>query len=122
MEKRSPCWNGGFAATRRGLHHNRKAISIKVLLPETLSMEILMTGAELALARKNRGLTEAELGKAIGYRDPARAVRRLEASSAVNSRALTMIKVIFGTVDKDNVRERGARPRMAHPDQLSFAF
>ena len=90
MEKRSPCWNGGFAATRRGLHHNRKAISIKVLLPETLSMEILMTGAELALARKNRGLTEAELGKAIGYRDPARAVRRLEASSAVSYTHLTL--------------------------------
>ncbi|QSR19729.1 hypothetical protein CA833_21535 [Novosphingobium sp. KA1] len=81
-----------------------------------------MTGAELAEARKGRGLTETELGKAIGYRDPARAVRRLEASGAVNSRALTMIKVVFGTVDQDNVRERGSRRRSAHPDQLSFAF
>lgn len=81
-----------------------------------------MTGAELAAARKNRGLTEIELGKAIGYRDPARAVRRLEASVAVNSRALNMIKVIFGTVDQDNVRERGPRRRVPHPDQLSFAF
>ncbi|TCM16114.1 hypothetical protein EDF56_108102 [Novosphingobium sp. PhB165] len=81
-----------------------------------------MTGAELAVARKNRGLSEIELGKAIGYRDPARAVRRLEASSKVNARALNMIKVIFGTVDQDNVRERGSRRRSAHPDQLSFAF
>jgi len=81
-----------------------------------------MTGAELALARKNRGLTETELGKAIGYRDPARAVRRLESSCRVNSRALNMIKVIFGTVDHDNMRERGARRRPTHPDQLSFAF
>lgn len=81
-----------------------------------------MTGAELAAARKNRGLTEAELGKAIGYRDPARAVRRLEASNRVNTRALTMIKVVFGTVDQDNVRERGTRRRVPHPDQLSFAF
>lgn len=81
-----------------------------------------MTGAELALARKNRGLSEIELGKAIGYRDPARAVRRLEASNRVNSRALTMIKVVFGTVDQDNFRDRGPRRRRVHPDQLSFAF
>lgn len=81
-----------------------------------------MTGAELTAARLNRGLSETELGKAIGYRDPARAVKRLEASSRVNSRALTMIKVVFGTVDQDNVRERGGRRRAAHPDQLSFAF
>ncbi|WP_395395571.1 hypothetical protein WBP07_08785 [Novosphingobium sp. BL-8A] len=81
-----------------------------------------MTGAELAAARKNRGLSETELGKAIGYRDPARAVRRLEASGKVNARALNMIKVIFGTVDQDNIRERGTRRRPPHPDQLSFAF
>ncbi|GFE76153.1 hypothetical protein [Novosphingobium sp. TCA1] len=81
-----------------------------------------MTGAQLAAARRNRGLTEAELGKAIGYRDPARAVRRLEASGAVNSRALTMIKVVFGTVDQNNARERGHRRRAVNPDQLSFAF
>ena len=81
-----------------------------------------MTGAQLAAARKDRGLTETELGKAIGYRDPARAVRRLEASAAINSRALTMIKVVFGTVDQDNTRERGTRRRTSHPDQLCFAF
>ncbi|WP_324698915.1 hypothetical protein [Novosphingobium sp. RL4] len=81
-----------------------------------------MTGAELAVARKNRGLSETELGKAIGYRDPARAVRRLESSCRVNSRALTMIKVVFGTVDHDNIRERGTRRRAVHPDQLCFAF
>ena len=81
-----------------------------------------MTGAELAAARRNRGLTEIELGKAIGYRDPARAVRRLEASAVINSRALNMVKVIFGAVDKDNLRERGARRRASNPDQLSFAF
>ncbi|MGH6745040.1 hypothetical protein [Novosphingobium sp.] len=81
-----------------------------------------MTGAELAAARKNRGLSEIELGKAIGYRDPARAVRRLEASEKINSRALTMIKVVFGAVDQDNFRERGTRRRMPHPDQLAFAF
>lgn len=87
-----------------------------------LSTEFLMTGAELAAARKNRGLTEVELGKAIGYRDPARAVRRLEAAPRINARAMNMIKVIFGTVDQDYARERGTRRRSVHPDQLAFAF
>lgn len=93
--------------------------------PPSFSVTILsrrMTGVELAAACKNQQLTEVELGKAIGYRDPARSVRRLEASVAVNSRALNMIKVTFGAVDQDNVRERGSRRRVPHPDQLSFAF